>query len=72
VVYLILIAVGAALGLVIGRWWTIAAAVVPGVWVATVTDVDEVPPWFLGVGYAGLFAIGAAVGVALRKAPRTR
>jgi hypothetical protein len=37
-----------------------------GVWVALVSEVDEVSPWFLGTAYAVLAAAGIAVGVLAR------
>ena len=55
------------LGLAVGRWWTLTAALAIGVWIAVVSEVDEVPPWFLGAGYAVLTAFGIAVGVVARK-----
>lgn len=68
--YLIVVAAGFILGLVVGRWWTLSAAAAIGVWIALVTGVDEVPPWFLGTAYATLAAFAIAVGVSVRK--RTR
>jgi hypothetical protein len=67
---LILVVAGLILGLVVGRWWTLLAAAGIGIWVALVTGVDEVPPWFLGALYATLAAFAIAVGVVVRR--RTR
>jgi hypothetical protein len=55
----VLIAAGFILGLLVGRWWTLAAAIGFGVWVAMVSEV-EVPGWFLGLsGTAPLAARGS-------------
>jgi hypothetical protein len=70
VLYLLLIVGGLVLGLVFGRWWTLGAAAVAGIWVALVSEVDEVPGWYLGLGYAVLMAVGIAVGVVTRKGLR--
>jgi hypothetical protein len=72
VLYLILVLAGLILGLAVGRWWTLVAAAGIGVWIAVVSEVDEVPPWFLGAAYAVLAASGIAVGVAVRKRTRLR
>ena len=69
-IYLAVIAVGFLLGIAVGRWWTLLVAVGFGIWVWAVTGVDEVPPWFLGVAFAGLGALAIAGGVALRRAAR--
>lgn len=61
--YLILVLASLILGLAVGRWWTLVAAAGLGAWIAVVTEVDEVPPWFLGAAYAVLAASGIAVGV---------
>jgi len=65
--YLILVVGGLILGLAVGRWWTLVAAAGIGIWVATVSEVDEVPPWFLGAAYAALAAFAIAVGIVVRK-----
>jgi hypothetical protein len=72
VLYLILLLAGLILGLAVGRWWALVAAAGIGVWIAVVSEVDEVPPWFLGAAYAVLAASGIAVGVAVRKRTRLR
>jgi hypothetical protein len=43
-----------------------------GSWIAVVSEVDEVPPWFLGAAYAVLAACGIAVGVVVRQRTRLR
>ena len=70
--YLILVVAGLFLGLAVGRWWTLVAAVGIGVWVAVASEVDEVPPWFLGAAYAVLAASAIAVGIVVRKRTRLR
>jgi hypothetical protein len=65
--YLILVVAGLILGLAVGRWWTLVAAAGIGVWVAFASEVDEVPPWFLGAAYGALAASAIAVGIAVRK-----
>ena len=63
---LVLIAGGALLGLIVGRWWALAAPLAVGVWIAFETEVEAVPPWFLGGMYALGGAVGVAVGIVLR------
>jgi hypothetical protein len=62
----VVVTLGFALGLVIGRWWTLIAAVAVWIWIWSSTGVDEVPPWFLGLLYGGAATIGIAGGVGLR------
>jgi hypothetical protein len=59
--------VGFVLGLLL-RWWGLAAAAVVGVWVASTTEVNAVPEWFLGLGYAVCVSIGVALGIVGRRA----
>jgi hypothetical protein len=72
VLYLILVLAGLILGLAVGRWWSLVAAVGIGSWIAVVSEVDEVPQWFLGAAYAVLAACGIAVGVVVRQRTRLR
>jgi hypothetical protein len=73
VLYPLVVVGGLALGLIVGRWWTLAAAVGIGAYVTVGTEVDEVPGWFLGAAYGALAATGITVGVALRRSrPRRR
>src|SRR5215207_5673823 len=62
-----LIAAGFILGLLVGRWWALTAAIGFGVWVAIVSEV-EVPAWFLGLWYGAVGCVGIASGIALRRA----
>jgi hypothetical protein len=59
--------VGFALGYAIGRWWAIAPAPAVGVWVALTAEVEAVPAWFLGLGYALIGSVAIAAGVAIRR-----
>jgi hypothetical protein len=70
VTFVVVLLGGFVIGLLAGRWWSIGAPVAFGVWVATVTEVDEVPPWFLGLGYALAGVIGVLVGVSVRRSRR--
>jgi hypothetical protein len=63
----VLIAAGFILGLLVGRWWTLAAAIGFGVWVAMVSEV-EVPGWFLGLWYCAIGCAGIVSGIAIRRA----
>jgi predicted membrane protein len=67
VLYPFVVFCGLILGLVVGRWWTLAAAVGLGLLIAITTEVDEVSPWFLGSAYGALAAAGIAVGVVIRQ-----
>ena len=67
-----LIAGGFILGLLVGRWWALTAALGFGVWVAIASEV-EVPGWFLGLWYAAIGCAGISTGIAVRRAiPRLR
>jgi hypothetical protein len=58
---------GLVTGFLAGRWWASVAPLAFGVWVAAVSDVDEVPPWFLGLAYALVGVLGVPFGVVLRR-----
>jgi len=62
-----LIAAGFILGLLVGRWWALTAAIGFGVWVAIVSEV-EVPGWFLGLWYGAIGCVGIGTGIAVRRA----
>ena len=70
--YLVLVLGGLVIGLVVGRWWTLAAALGVGLWISIRTAVDEVPPWFLGAYYGALLAAGIAAGIVVRRGLRGR
>ena len=65
--YAVLALVSVAWGMLIGRWWAVAAAVAPALWIAQVSEVDEVPPSFLGCAYGVVSVICIAGGVAARQ-----
>jgi len=64
--YLALVAGSFAIGVILGRWWTLAAAVGLGMRVGVGEDV-EVSGWYLGLGYAVLAGLAIAVGVLVRR-----
>ena len=66
-IYLIPIIGGLVIGLIVGRWWALAAPIALGVWIGVESNVDEVPPWFLGSAYALISGIGVGSGVLLRR-----
>jgi hypothetical protein len=67
VIWAIVPAAGVAVGFIVGRWWALAAAVGAGLWIGLKTEVDEVPPWFLGLAYASFAAAGICAGVLARR-----
>jgi hypothetical protein len=70
VLYPFVVLGGLILGLVVGRWWTLAAAAGLGLWITITTEVDEVSPWLLGSAYGALAAAGIALGVVIHQRPR--
>jgi hypothetical protein len=71
---IVLIVGGFVLGLAVGRWWILAAAVAFGLWAGSVEAV-EVSAWVIAIGYGGFAAIGLASGVLFRRllfSPRAR
>ena len=58
---------GLVAGVLVGRWWAIAAPAGLGLWIATVSEVDGAPESFLGIAYALLGAAGVIAGVLLRR-----
>jgi hypothetical protein len=67
---LALVVIGFAVGLVVGRRFALLVAVAFGLWIGFATEVDAVPPWFLGLGYGVLAGAGILVGVAVRRSLR--
>ena len=68
---LVIGAAGFLLGLLVGRWWALVAAVALGAYIAVESEV-EVPSWFLALLYGGLAALAIACGIAARRMlPRT-
>jgi hypothetical protein len=65
----VLIVAGLVLGLALGRWWVLLAAVAFGLWAGTTEEV-EVSGWVIGVGYGGLAALGIASGLGARSLAR--
>jgi hypothetical protein len=61
-----LIAAGLVLGLVVGRWWALVAAVAVAAYVAVVSEV-EVSRWVLALGYGAIAAASIGAGVLLRR-----
>ncbi|MFL5896998.1 MAG: hypothetical protein ACJ76D_00815, partial [Solirubrobacterales bacterium] len=59
---LIPLALGGVFGLLVARWWALGVAPLPGLLIAASTDVDEVPPSFLGTVYALATALAIALG----------
>jgi hypothetical protein len=41
-----------------------------GLWISQVSEVDEVPQWFLGLAYAAVSLLGISAGIATRRARR--
>jgi hypothetical protein len=68
VIALVIVA-GFVLGLAVGRWWALLAAVAAGLWITSATDV-EVPDWFLGLAYATIAAAGISAGIMVRRSLR--
>ncbi len=60
---------GFLLGLAVGRWWALLAAVAAGFWITSATEV-EVPDWFLGIAYAAIAAAGISAGIMVKRSRR--
>jgi hypothetical protein len=67
----VIIAAGFAVGIVVGRWWALTAAVAFGASIVWRTQV-EVSPLLLGSAYGALAAIGISGGVLVRRRARAR
>ena len=68
--YPILVVGGLDLGFAVGRWWALTAPGALAVWLALASEVDEVPGWYLGLGYSLLAGAGTVGGVLARKSLR--
>jgi hypothetical protein len=65
-IWTVTLAMGFFIGVVVGRWWALLAAVVFGVLVWRNTHV-EISHAFLGLVYGGFAATGIATGVFVRR-----
>ena len=63
----LLVVAGLGVGIVVGRWWALAAPAAFAVYVAVESDVDVVPPLFLGVFYGLVGAAAVGAGVLIRR-----
>jgi hypothetical protein len=64
---LVLVSAGFLFGAFLGRWWALLAAVAAGVWIASSTEIEAVPSWYLGLVYSGLSAVGISAGILVRR-----
>jgi hypothetical protein len=62
---------GLVVGLAVGRWWALAAAVAFGLFVGAANEL-ELSAWLIGSLYGLIAAAGVAVGVWFRKRRRGR
>ena len=62
----VLVGVGFAVGLVVGRWWVLLACVGVGAWIGLSEEL-EVPGWYLSLVYAALSGLRIAAGVLVRR-----
>ena len=62
----VLIVAGFLLGIALGRWWALLAALALGLWVGMTEEV-EVPGSVIGVYVGGPAALGIASGVVMRR-----
>jgi hypothetical protein len=67
VAFAVLALASVAVGLLIGRWWAVSIALVPALWISRVSEVDEVPPWFLGLVYGVVSLVCIAGGIVARQ-----
>jgi hypothetical protein len=63
----LLLVVGFVIGFIVARWFALTAPAAFGVYVAVASEVDEVPPWVLGLLYGIVAALGVAGGVVVRR-----
>ena len=62
-----LIGGGFVLGLIVGRWWSLAAAAAVGVWLGLWSEVDEVPSWYYGIASAVVASASISAGILVRR-----
>jgi hypothetical protein len=67
VIYLVVLLAGLLVGLAVGRWPALLAALGFGIWIGFQSEVDVVPSWFLGLGFGGVAALGVTAGVLARR-----
>jgi MYXO-CTERM domain-containing protein len=67
VTWAVVFAIGFLVGFVIARWWTLVFALAFAVYIASVTEVDEVPHAWLGFLYGLFAAMGVSAGVLIRR-----
>jgi hypothetical protein len=65
-VSLLVLGAGGLLSGIAFRWWALGGAVVIGIWAGAESEL-EVPGWYIGLVYAGAFALGVVVGAGLRR-----
>jgi integral membrane sensor domain MASE1 len=70
--YALVVLAGGLVGFAIGRWWSLVAAVALGAVIASISEVDEVSPAALGIGYGVIAAAGIGGGVIARRAMSRR
>jgi hypothetical protein len=63
----IAVGLGVVVGVLVGRWWALVAALAVDAWITLSTGVDEVPPWLLGLAYGVLTGAGIVLGIVLRR-----
>jgi hypothetical protein len=57
---------GLLVGLLVGRWWALLAAVGVGIWIGVWEEV-EIPGWLYGLAASLFVAGGIALGVFIRR-----
>jgi hypothetical protein len=57
---------GLLLGFLVGRWWTVVAAVGVGLW-AGITEELELEGWAVALIFSSLTLIGIGAGILLRR-----
>lgn len=65
-IWIVVFALGALIGFVIGRWWALVAALALAVYVALESQVDEVSPGLLASIYGVIAAAGISAGIVIR------